>query len=61
MTSNASKKTRRRSSKRGGYMASLYNAASASLLPVGLTLSQQYYKNKSYKNRQRKFSKYRRR
>lgn len=51
MTSNTFRQTRRKSNKRGGYVTSLYNAATASLLPVGLTLSQQYYKNKNYKNR----------
>ena len=37
---------RQRQSRRGGYGA-LANAASASVLPVGLTLLQQHYKNKN--------------
>lgn len=47
MTSNTFRRSRRRTRRRGGNIISLANAASASILPIGLTLSQQYYKNKN--------------
>ena len=56
MTSKSFRRSRQRSqsrrqrrSRRGGYGA-LANAASASILPVGLTLIQQHYKRKNAKN-----------
>jgi hypothetical protein len=62
MTSKSFRRSRRsqRKSRRGGNVA-LLNAASASVLPVGLTLLQQKYKNKTAKKMfkpMRKFGKY---
>jgi hypothetical protein len=68
MTSKSFRRSRRRQSqrqqqrksRRGGYGA-LANAASASVLPVGLTLLQQHYKKKKDRNSfktMRKFGKY---
>ena len=45
---------RQRQSRRGGNL-SLMNAASVGALPIGLTLLQQHYKNKTGKNRFRPF------
>jgi len=60
MTSKSFRRSRRkqRRSRRGGNVA-LMNAASASVLPVGLTLLQQHYKNKrpNFKT-MRRFGKY---
>jgi hypothetical protein len=59
MTSNTfrqSSRSRKRSksrSRKGGN--GLYNAAAASLLPVGLLIAQQYYKNKNNKRSNKKF------
>jgi hypothetical protein len=62
MTSRSFRRSRRRQrqSRRGGYGA-LANAVSASAVPVGLTLWQQQYKNKTARkmfNPVRKFGKY---
>jgi hypothetical protein len=43
-TFRRSRKTRRNKSRGGN---GLYNAAAASLLPLGLLVAQQYYKNRS--------------
>jgi hypothetical protein len=49
MTSKTFRRSRQsRKSRRGGYGA-LANAASASVLPLGLTLWQQHYKRKNVK------------
>lgn len=63
MTSKSFRRSRQRSrrqrrSRRGGYGA-LANAASTSILPVGLTLVQQHYKKKnanSFLNKTRRFN-----
>ena len=56
MTSRSFRRSRRRQrkSRRGGNVA-LMNAASIGALPIGLTLLQQHYKNKTGKNRFRPF------
>ena len=52
MTSKTFRRSRRRQrkSRRGGNVA-LMNAATVGAVPIGLTLLQQHYKNKSGKNR----------
>jgi hypothetical protein len=62
MTSKSFRRSRRRQrkSRRGGNL-SLMNAASVGALPIGLTLLQQHYKNKTARktfNPVRKFGKY---
>ena len=58
MTSNTFRQSRRssRRAKRGGN--GLYNAAAASLLPIGLLVAQQYYKNKNNKSKKFKGKRY---
>ena len=55
MTSKSFRRSRRRQrqSRRGGY-ASLMNAASASILPLGLTLMQQRLKKQNGRNQFKK-------
>jgi hypothetical protein len=59
MTSKSFRRSRRRQrkSRRGGNVA-LLNAASASALPVGLTLLQQHYKNKTSRKMLKPFRKF---
>ena len=49
MTSNTFRRSRR--NRKGGFSTALYNAASASILPAGLLLSQQWMKGKTKNNK----------
>ena len=50
MTLNTFRRSRKNRSRRSRGGNGLYNAAAASLLPVGLLVAQQYYKNRSNRN-----------
>jgi hypothetical protein len=55
MTSNTFRQSRR--NRKGGFSTAFYNAASASILPAGLLLSQQWMKGKTNKNKKFRQSK----
>ena len=60
MTLNTFRRSRKNRSRRRRGGNGLYNAAAASLLPLGLLVAQQYYKNKSnrtYKGFKKSFKK----
>jgi hypothetical protein len=58
MTSNTFRRSRQ--NRKGGFSSALYNAASASILPAGLLLAQQWMKGKTQKNKLRKSKSFKR-